>query len=93
MTTVGLDNAVAFAISLLAQRRQGRLAVRLAGWAQNERAPVCGGNGLNACPDERTYHPYGQNRDPNCQLCIDLYHCLAPSYLGFCFLARAVRRK
>ena len=61
------------------------MAVRLSGWAQNERAPVCGGNGLNACCDEGTYHPYGQNRDPDCQLCIHLYHCLAPCSWGFCF--------
>ena len=78
ITTAGFVNPVVLAVSLLAQRRQRRLAVGLSGWAQNERAPVCGGNGLNACSDERTYHPYGQNRDPDCQLCIHLYHCLAP---------------
>ena len=66
-------------LSSLAHRWQGSLAVRLFGWAQIKRASVRGGNRLNCSCDDGTYHYCGQNRNPDCQLCIHLYfHCRAP---------------
>jgi len=47
-------------------------------WAENERPSIRGGNRLNTRSHEGTEHTYRQNRDPDCQLCIQLFHCRAP---------------